>query len=293
MPERSEERGASAVRPLWTGTISFGLVSVPVELYTAQRRNPVSLRMLDEDGTPLSRRYFCPKEDRELDWDEVVRGYPVGEEEFVVVTDEELSSAEPEKSGDIDLRLFTKTEDIDPLFFERAYVLAPSGKSNKAYRLLAETMEKTGRAGIATFVMRDRQYLVAILAENGILRAETMRFADEVRSPEEVGLPKGGRARSAQVQKIEREMGKLTRRDLDLGELRDDRAERLLDLVVTKQAEERDVVSTEVAESDEEDAVIDLMAELKKRMQGASSPPRPRRARKAPARRTARKRKAS
>lgn len=279
MPERDDNE-ATPVRPLWTGTLSFGLVSVPVELYTANRANPVSLRMLDSDGTPLARRYFCPQHKRALDSDEIVRGYEVEDGEFVVVTDDELESAEPEKSGDIDLKLFADVNDIDPLFFERAYFLAPGGKSSKAYRLLAETMEKTGRAGIATFVMRDRQYLVAILAENGILRAETMRFVDEVRSPEEVGLPEKGTAKSAQVQKIEREMSKLTKRALDVAELHDDRAEQLLDLVMRKQAEGRDVVEADVtAETDDRDTVIDLMAELKKRMQGAE-------AREQPSRRT-------
>jgi DNA end-binding protein Ku len=279
LPERDDTE-ATPVRPLWTGTLSFGLVSVPVELYTANRANPVSLRMLDSDGTPLARRYFCPQHKRALDSDEIVRGYEVEDGEFVVVTDDELESAEPEKSGDIDLKLFADVNDIDPLFFERAYFLAPGGKSSKAYRLLAETMEKTGRAGIATFVMRDRQYLVAILAENGILRAETMRFVDEVRSPEEVGLPEKGTAKSAQVQKIEREMSKLTKRALDVAELRDDRAEQLLDLVMRKQAEGRDVVEAEVtAETDDRATVIDLMAELKKRMQGAE-------AREQPSRRT-------
>jgi DNA end-binding protein Ku len=293
LPER-EENGATPVRPLWTGTLSFGLVSVPVDLYTGHRANPVSLRMLDSDGTPLARRYFCPKHKRALDRDEIVRGYEIAAGEFVIVSEDELESAEPEKSGDIDLRLFADVDDIDPLFFERAYFLAPSGKSTKAYRLLAETMEKTRRAGIATFVMRDRQYLIAILAENGILRAETMRFVDEVRSPEEVGLPEKGTAKTAQVQKIEREMSKLTKRELDVKELHDDRAEQLLDLVMRKQAEGRDVVEAEVSEdTDDRDAVIDLMAELKKRMQGASSEDGETSARRKPRKRATRKRKAS
>jgi DNA end-binding protein Ku len=250
--------------------------------------------MLDSDGTPLARRYFCPKHKRALDRDEIVRGYEIAAGEFVIVSDDELESAEPEKSGDIDLRLFADVDDIDPLFFERAYFLAPSGKSTKAYRLLAETMEKTRRVGIATFVMRDRQYLIAILAENGILRAETMRFVDEVRSPEEVGLPEKGSAKTAQVQKFEREMSKLTKRELDVKELHDDRAEQMLDLVMRKQAEGRDVVEAEVSEdTDDRDAVIDLMAELKKRMQGASAGEGRKPARKAPRKRATRKRKAS
>jgi DNA end-binding protein Ku len=270
LPERDEKEGPR-VRPIWTGTISFGLVSVPVELYPANRAHPVSLRMLDSDGTPLARRYYCPEDERELARHEIVRGYEVAKDEFVIVSDEELESVEPEKSGDIDLRLFASADEIDPLYFERSYFLAPAGKSSKAYRLLAETMEDSKRTGIATFVMREREYLVAIIAENGVLRAVTMRFADEVRTPEDVGLPEKGTAKATELRRMEREIGKLTRRSLDPSELHDDRAERLLDLVVRKQAEGTDVVETELAgEGDEESAVIDLMAELKKRMQATS-----------------------
>src|SRR5207248_9487289 len=106
---------------------------------------------------------------------------------------EEPAGLEPRQSRDIDLRQFVSADALDPLYFERAYYLAPAGDSPKAYTLLARIMERTKRAGIATFVMREREYLVALLAERGILRAETLRFADEVREPDEVGLGRAGR----------------------------------------------------------------------------------------------------
>src|SRR6185436_16804809 len=115
--------------------------------------------------------------------------YEIAKDKYVVVTDEELERLEPEKSRDIDLRHFVKAEEIAPMYFEHAYFLAPAGGSLKAYQLLAETMERKGRAGLATFVMRDKEYIVAILAENGILRAEILRFPDEIRTPKEIGLP--------------------------------------------------------------------------------------------------------
>ena len=122
----------------------------------------------------------------------MIRGYEVEKEKYVVITDEELEKLAPKKGRDIDLRRFVKQESIPPVYFDRSYFLTPGQGSEKAYRLLAETMEKEDLAGIATFVMRGKEYLVAIFPENGILRAETMRFSDELRSPKDIGLPAVG-----------------------------------------------------------------------------------------------------
>src|SRR2546421_590780 len=134
----------------------------------------------------------------------MVRGFEYEKGKYVIVTDEELERLAPEQSRDIDLRKFVDLESIPPLYFDRSYFLAPSQGSEKAYRLLAETMEKNKLAGMATFVMRGKEYLVAIFPENGILRAETMRFADELRSPKEVGLPEKKKVPAATVKKFER-----------------------------------------------------------------------------------------
>src|SRR5205807_5773804 len=140
-------------------------------------------------GEPLSRKYYSQKTGRDLDDEDMVRGYEIDKDKYVVVTDEELERLAPEQSRDIDLRRFVELQSIPPLFFDRSYFLAPSEGSEKAYKLLAETMKKEDLAGIATFVMRGKEYLVSIFPENGILRAETMRFKDELRAPKEVGLP--------------------------------------------------------------------------------------------------------
>jgi DNA end-binding protein Ku len=271
LPDERENGGPpddeARARPFWSGTITFGLVSIPVSLYPGNRSLGVSLRMLDRDGTPLARRYFCSKDEKELDDDEIVRGYEL-DGEYVVVTDEELEALEPDKSRDIDLRRFVPRDAIDPIWFERAYYLTPAGGSTKAYRLLAETMERSARAGIATFVMRGTEYLVAILADHGILRAETLRFAEEVRTPHDVGLPEKARVRSAEVKRIEKAMRKLAEDELDSDELADVQAERLLELVARKQSADQDVVAaTELPESEEDD-VIDLMEVIKRSMRG-------------------------
>src|SRR5690606_32475276 len=133
----------------------------------------------------------------------------------------------PRKSRDIDLRLFVDVAQIPPTYSERAYYLAPSGNSNKAYRLLAEVMQQTGKAGIATFVMRDKEYLVAILAENNILRAETLRFHDELRTPEDVGLPEKPRIDQDRVARFERVIRKHAANKLDPDEMLDEQSRRV------------------------------------------------------------------
>ncbi|HEY6598397.1 MAG TPA: Ku protein, partial [Pseudomonadales bacterium] len=181
-PQESAGNGTSFVRGFWSGNLSFGLVSIPVSLITAQKSNRVSLRMLAPDGTQLKRRFFCPEDNVALENADIVRGYEVEKDRFVVVTDEELEALVPKLSQEIDLTRFVPLTDIDPMRFEHGYFLVPSKKAGKAYRLLARVMEDRGRAGIATFVMRGKQYLVAIIARGGLLRAYTLRFADELRS---------------------------------------------------------------------------------------------------------------
>jgi DNA end-binding protein Ku len=274
-----EGTSAAAIRAraFWSGTISFGLVSIPVNLFPANRAGGVSLRMLAPDGTPLVRRYFDPETDREVSRDRIVRGFEIAKDQYVVVGDDELSALEPEKSRDIDLRRFVDRDAIPPLFFERAYFLAPDGTSTKAYRLLAATMERTNRAGIATFVMRTKEYLVAILSENGILRAETLRFADEIRSSEDVDLGERPGLDRKRVRKVEQAIRELTRDSLDEAELTHDYARALRELAESKRKNGRDVVAAphELLEDDEETGeVIDLMEVLKRSLRPPAPGPR-------------------
>ena len=234
--------GAPKVRPFWSGTLSFGLVSVPVDLYAAVRTLRPGLRMLDDKGAPLARRYYDPGTGKTVPWDEVVRGFEIKKDEFVVVEEDELDSLAPEKSRDIDLRRFVPVEQLHPIHFQRSYFLAPGGESTKAYRLLAATMEKTGRAGIATFVMRDSEYLTAIIAEDGLLRAEILRFQDEVRSPEDVGLTKPRKADAAEKRRMVKAIEQHTAKALDEKELADSWTERIEKLVAKKRKAGEDVV---------------------------------------------------
>lgn len=265
-----QEDGEARLRPFWSGTISFGLVSVPVDLYPANRPKRVSLRMLSPEGVPLARRYYDEKHEREIQREEIVRGFELDDGEMVLVTDAELEALEPDKTRDIDLRRFVPAESIDARYFDRGYFLAPSGDSTKAYRLLAAVMEKSKRAGIATFVMRGKEYLVAIFAENGILRAETLRFADELRSADDVGLPEPAKPKAAQVKKYAAAIKRLEKQQLAAKELRDEWADRLLKLVEKKAKKGEDTVElpAEVETAADRD-VIDLMEVLKRSLEGA------------------------
>jgi DNA end-binding protein Ku len=255
------------VRPFWSGTITFGLVSVPVNLFPAYRTTRASLRLLGPDGVPLSRRYYSPESGRDLDDDAMIRGYEVAKDKYVEVTDEELERLAPEKTRDIDLRRFVEQDSIPPLFFERSYFLTPAGDSEKAYKLLAETMEEIGRVGIATFVMRGKEYLIAIIAENGILRAETLRFADEIRSPDDIGLPRKTKVPRTSVRRFESIIKKKAAPRPTAKETRDEETDRLLKLVKNKRARRKDIVEVE-PEMTEEGKVVDIMDVLKKSIAG-------------------------
>jgi len=267
----------SGMRPFWSGTITFGLVTVPVALYSATRPRGVALKMIGPDEAPVRRRYICSKDGKVLDADEIVRGYETEKGKYVVITDDELEAIEPRKSREIDLRVFVDVDDIDPMYFNRAYFLVPSGGTNKAYRLLAEVMEKKKQAGIATFVMRAKEYLVAILAENGILRAETLRFSDEIRKPEDVGLPEVPKVGPADVKKFEAQIARHAKK-VNLHEFLDDYTERLEKLVAAKERKKADIVKAPTDLRDEEDAgggeVVDLLAVLSRSLGGGSPPAR-------------------
>lgn len=271
MPDEREddEQQEPGLRAFWSGTITFGLVSVPVDLFAANRPLHVALRMLAPDGTPLRREYVCSQDGQPLEADDIVRGYEVADGQWVHVSDEELDALEPRKSRDIDLRRFVPRAAIAPAFFQRAYFLAPSGESTKAYRLLAETMERSGRAGIATFVMRGKEYLVAILAEGGILRAETLRFADELRRPDQVGLPEPEEPERGAVRRLVAAMKDLAAEALDPKELRDEQARALLALAARKRAEGQDVAEVPEEQAAPEGRVIDIMEVLKRSVASA------------------------
>jgi DNA end-binding protein Ku len=263
VPERDETSDEGGGRAFWSGTLSFGLVSVPVDLLPAHSSSRAPLRMLDADGTPLARRYFCPADEQEVDADDLERGYELDDGTIVVVTDEELEAQAPRKSREIDLRRFVDRDSIDPLYFERSYFLAPGKGSGKAYRLLASVMESSRRAGIASFVMREKEYLVAIFAEGGLLRGETLRFADQVRSIRSVGLPRPGRVDAAALKRMSRAVSALAKKSWNPSALSDPH-DAIRQLAQRKFEKGQDVIRSGKAASQHEGGdIVDLMQVLR------------------------------
>jgi DNA end-binding protein Ku len=265
----TEEAGAP-VRSMWSGTITFGLVSIPVDLLSAVRPRQTAMKLVDKSGHALGREYHCSKEGKELDHDELVRGYETDEGKMVVITDEEFESVAPEMSGDIELRGFVPLEQIPPMYFQKPYFLAPSGKSAKAYNLLTATMQKTGRVGVGSFVMRGHEYLVAIVSDNGVLRADTLRYTDEIRTPESIGLPKVKKPAAAKVTSFGKAIDALKQTRLDMSELADQDAQALRELAERKQKKDEDVIQQRGLEEVDAEAtqgsaqIIDLMEVLRK-----------------------------
>lgn len=274
---KGKSSGPRGVRGMWSGTISFGLVNVPVDLFPAVRSSSTGLRMLDEDGTPVRRQYYSPANGREVHPEHILRGYEIDKDQYVVIRDEELDRIAPRKSREIDLRHFVDLREIPPQFFQRAYYLTPSGESTKAYRLLAEVMESSQRAGIATFVMRGKEYLVAILAEHGILRAQLLRFEDEIRSPDDVGLPSQEKPERSRVSEFSKTIRKLSTETIDPGEMQDRYAQQLHALVERKQKKGEDVITASVAEpepdeveeDDDEMQSVDLLETIRRSLRSA------------------------
>jgi DNA end-binding protein Ku len=281
--QTAAESGNPLFHAFWSGSLSFGLVNVPVLLFPATRHSPVRLRLLSPSGSLLERRFFCPRDGKEVSRDEIVRGYELDDGSYIVVEDDELEAIEPQKTREIELRVFIDLAALPLPLLERGYYLAPLKESTKSYRLLAGAMQETQRAGIATFVMRDHEYLVAIFARDGILCAETLRFADEVRDPESIGLPRPAAPSDSRVSQFERFIDARFSKDLSHHELVDKSIRALLAIIEKKKAAGRDLVRTDHrtagrasaydSDADEEDAGIDLLETIRRSLRQPATKP--------------------
>ena len=184
--EAGDDYGALG-RPVWSGSISFGLVNIPIRLHTAVREQRVAFHMLhDQDNARLRRRMVCPADGKEVHPEHLVRGFEVNKDQYVVVSDEDLENCAPEKSKTIEITDFVELGEIDPRYFDRPYYVIPQAGSSKPYRLLAEAMTRAKRVGLARVVMHEKEHLVAVRPLNGLLVLETMYFPDELVSLDEV-----------------------------------------------------------------------------------------------------------
>jgi len=175
-------------RPLWSGSLSFGLVNVPVALFSAVRDLDVHFNQLHApDGSPIETRRVCPADGQEVSWEQIAKGYELDDGRWVLLSDEDLAAAAPHKSQTIDVECFVRSEQIDPLYYDRPYVLSPRDEAAaRAYALLAEAMSRSGRVALGRFVMHAKEHLVSIRPRGKTLTLTTVRFAEEVRPRGEI-----------------------------------------------------------------------------------------------------------
>jgi DNA end-binding protein Ku len=175
-------------RPVWNGAISFGLVTIPVKLYTAVREKKLSFRTLhDQDKVPLKQKMFCPADGKEVHPEHMLKGFEISKDHFVVIKSEELEAIAPKATRAIEIQDFVDLESIDPVFFDRPYYVAPRPEGAKPYHLLLEAMRKKEKVGIARIVMHTKEYLAALRPVGDALCLETMHFDDEVIDARQVG----------------------------------------------------------------------------------------------------------
>jgi DNA end-binding protein Ku len=259
-------------RAIWSGTISFGLLNVPVKLYSAVSRKTIRFNELREsDGSRVRHKRVAETDDKEVPYEEIVRGYEISPDRYVVFSRDELEELNPAKTRAIEIQDFVDIEQIDPIYFDSPYYLAPAEGAEKAYGLLVRAMEASGKAAIARFVLRNKEHLAAIRPMDGVLTLTTMRFADEVVSPQELDdvLPDS----SPRVEKREREMAEKLidslAADFKPEKYRDEYREQLLSLIEQK-AEGKQVVASE-SEEPEPTKAPDLMAALEESLAAVKS----------------------
>ena len=248
-------------RSIWTGAISFGLVNVPVKLFSATEDKDIHFNQFQKDtGERIRYKRVAEGTGDEVEYDDIVKGYEKSKGRFVIVTPEELEAVEPGKSKTIEIEDFVDLDEVDPIYFEKTYYLAPSGSgADKAYVLLRQAMEKANKVAIGRFVMRTKQYLVALRPAGKLLFLQTMFFPDEIRATKDLeGDVKGARVNDRELKVAEQLIDSLSTA-WDPDRYHDTYRERVLDLIEQKAKGEEVVV--EKAEAPESN-VVDLLAAL-------------------------------
>ncbi|MBI2708863.1 MAG: Ku protein [Actinobacteria bacterium] len=263
-------------RAIWTGSISFGLVNVPVKLYSATEDKEVHFHEMEEGtGARIRHQRVSADSGEEVPYDKIVKGYELSKGKYVIVSPDELDSVAPGRSRTIDIEDFVDLEDIDPIYFRTTYYLAPADEpATKTFALLRSALEDAGRVGIARFVMRSKQYLAALRPTSDTLVLETMYFADEIRDAKAIEGVEAA-SRTAGVTERERAAARQLVDSLtsewDPERYRDTYRERVLDLIEAK-AKGKDVV---VEEEEPQAEVVDLMAALQASVEAARQGRRP------------------
>ena len=248
-------------RAIWSGSVSFGLVNVPIKLVTATSPKDVRFHQLhDADGARINQKRVCSKDGEEVDYAHIVKGYDLGGGRYVVIDPEELRTIDPEASRTIDIEEFVDLVDIDPIYFENSYYLVPDNRAEKAYALLVDAMTETGKVALGRFVLRTKQYLVTLRPKDGVLVLSTMLFSDEVIDSGDLEVPTADETRpSSRELAMAQQLVESLSAEFDPSKYRDTYREQVLDLI-EKKAEGQEIA--EVPEPAAAAPVVDLMAAL-------------------------------
>jgi DNA end-binding protein Ku len=250
-------------RAIWSGSISFGLLNVPVKLYSAVARRNIALREIREsDSARIKHRRVAEGTDEEVPYDEIIKAYEITPGQYVPISKDEMASMAPEKTRAIDVQDFVDLDEIDPIYFDSPYYLGPADGAEKAYSLLAAAMKASGKVAIARFVFRNKEHLAAIRTSGGVLTLTTMRFADEVVATSELEevLPDKAPKVAKKEQQMAEQLIESLSTDFEPGAYRDEYREQLLGLIERK-AEGKEIVASE-AEAPKATKAPDLMAAL-------------------------------
>lgn len=264
-------------RAIWSGAISFGLVNIPVKLYSAVSRKTVRFHQIDaESGQRIRQQRVNPGSGEEVPYEQIVKGYEISPDRYVTITPEELEALEPQKTRTIDIEQFVDLEQIDPIYYDHPYYLAPDKGAAKAYKLLVDAMAEADKVAIARVVIRSKENLVALRAYRGAITMETMLFPDEVTQPdsiEELAAVDGDVKTTKRELDMAKQLIESLSGDFDPSEYRDEYRERVLDMIERKAAGETITIEEPVAEKKE---VPDLMAALEASIAASKTPPKKR-----------------
>jgi DNA end-binding protein Ku len=264
-------------RAIWSGTISFGLLNVPVKLYSAVARRGISLREIREsDGARIRHRRVAEGTDEEVPYAEIVKAFEITPDRYVQLSKDEIAALAPEKTRAIEVQDFVDLDQIDPIYFDSPYYLGPAEGAEKAYSLLARAMDESGKVAIARFVFRNKEHLAALRPNDGVLTLTTMRFADEVVPPSDLEdvLPEGKpKVAKQEVEMAEQLIESLTR-EFDPSAYRDEYREQLLALIERK-AEGKEVLEAPAGEEPQATAAPDLMSALEESIAAVKAKKKP------------------
>lgn len=249
------------MRPIWKGAITFGLISIPVRLYSAVQEKSLKFHLLhEEDGGRIKYKRECAKCGKEVGWDDIVKGYEFEKDRYVQFSDEELQALEVDSIKAIDVVAFVPLEDIDPIYFNKTYYVAPEPSGIKAYRLLAEALQAEEQVGVAKVALREKEHLATIRLKDDVFVIETMHWPDEIRAPEFEELDKEIDLRDSEV-KMARQLIQQLADNFKPDEFVDQYREQLQELAERKI--EGEEVTIAAAPEEEPAPVVDLMEALK------------------------------